>query len=61
MIIEVRRGDPVKIIVQNSKRIGADIMVIGTNGKAGYGALWLSSITFRIFDKTSIPLLLAPI
>jgi len=61
VMFEVRRGDPVKIIVQTSQRIGADMIVMGTHGRVGSDAFWSGSITARIFDNTNIPLLLAPI
>jgi nucleotide-binding universal stress UspA family protein len=58
---EVARGDPSDIIAKTALEIKADLIVMGTHGKAGADAFWSGSVTPRVFNKTNIPLLLVPI
>ncbi len=58
---EVARGDPADVIAKTALEIKADLIVMGTHGKAGADAFWSGSVTPRVFSKTSIPLLLVPI
>jgi nucleotide-binding universal stress UspA family protein len=58
---EVARGEPSDIIAKTALEIKADLIVMGTHGKAGADAFWSGSVTPRVFNKTSIPLLLVPI
>ncbi len=58
---EVARGEPSDIIAKTALEIKADLIVMGTHGKAGADAFWSGSVTPRVFSKTSIPLLLVPI
>lgn len=58
---EVARGDPSDIIAKTALEIKADLVVMGTHGKAGTEAFWSGSVTPRVFNKTNIPLLLVPI
>ncbi len=58
---EVARGEPVAAIVATAERIGADLVVLGTHGKAGTDAFWSGSITPKIAGRTRRPLLLVPV
>lgn len=58
---EVARGEPSDIIAKTALEIKPDLIVMGTHGKAGADAFWSGSVTPRVFNKTSIPLLLVPI
>jgi nucleotide-binding universal stress UspA family protein len=58
---EVARGEPSDIIAKTALEIKADLIVMGTHGKAGADAFWSGSVTPRVFNRTNIPLLLVPI
>jgi nucleotide-binding universal stress UspA family protein len=58
---EVRRGDPATQIVEAAKDSGGDLIVLGTHGKAGFGAFWAGSVAPRVLSMTQIPMLLIPV
>jgi nucleotide-binding universal stress UspA family protein len=58
---EVARGEPSDIIAKTALKRKADLIVMGTHGKAGADAFWSGSVTPRVFNRTNIPLLLVPI
>jgi nucleotide-binding universal stress UspA family protein len=57
----VLRGDPASVIVETAARVDADIIVLGTHGKAGTEAFWAHSVTAGVLGKTTRPLLLVPV
>jgi len=58
---EIRRGDPVRQIVQATRAIEADVIVLGTHGRVGMDALWAGSVVPRLSRDIDKPLLLVPI
>ena len=58
---EVRRGDPASVIVETAAASQADIIVLGTHGKAGLEAFWAHSVAAKVLAKTRLPLLLVPV
>jgi len=58
---EVQRGDPAKLIATVAKKIGADLIVIGTHGKTGMDAFWSGSMAPKISRYSPAPLLLVPV
>jgi nucleotide-binding universal stress UspA family protein len=52
------RGEPSAVIARVAEEIDADMIVLGTHGKAGMDAFWSGSITPKIARQTRIPLLL---
>jgi nucleotide-binding universal stress UspA family protein len=58
---EVRRGDPVALIVRAARQEKADLIVVGTHGKSGMDAFWSNSLTPKIAGTTHLPLLLVPV
>ncbi len=58
---EVARGKVVANIVEAAARVHADLIVIGTHGKAGMDAFWSGSVTPRLSGRSDIPLLLVPL
>ena len=58
---EVRRGDPAKTIIRTARRVGADVIVLGTHGKAGMDAFWSGSLTPLVSSRSHLPLLLVPV
>ena len=59
--MEVERGDPANTIVETSEKTGADLIVLGTHGRAGMDAFWSGSVAPKISSHSSIPLLLVPV
>jgi nucleotide-binding universal stress UspA family protein len=58
---DVRRGDPVVVILGASKRTMADLIVLATHGKTGMDAFWSGSATPNVTSRSVIPLLLVPV
>ncbi len=52
------RGEPATVIAQIADDMKADLIVLGTHGKAGLDAFWSGSITPKIARQTRTPLLL---
>ena len=57
----IRRGDPATAIVEAADAAGADMIVLGTHGKAGMDAFWAGSISPKISGRSKLPLLLVPV
>jgi nucleotide-binding universal stress UspA family protein len=58
---EASRGDPARAIARAAKRLSADLVVMGTHGRAGTKAFWEGSVAARVVARTSAPLLLVPL
>ena len=58
---DVRRGDPVIVILEASKRTRADLIVLATHGKTAMDAFWSGSATPNVTSRSVIPLLLVPV
>lgn len=54
----VGRGDPTEGIIDAAEQIGADLIVMGTHGKAGTNAFWSGSIAPKISTRSRLPILL---
>ena len=57
---EASRGDPAQAIVRAARRLDADMVVMGTHGRAGTVAFWEGSVAARVVSRTRVPLLLVP-
>lgn len=57
---EVRRGDAAAVIVQAAQDTGADVIILGTHGKAGMEAFWSESVAAQVCNRANLPLLLVP-
>jgi len=58
---EVTRGDPARAIARAARRLSADLVVMGTHGRAGTDAFWAGSVAARVVARTRTPLLLVPL
>jgi nucleotide-binding universal stress UspA family protein len=58
---EVVRGDPAGTLLSTAKRVGADLIVLGTHRKTGLEAFWAGSIGPRMSNRSHAPLLLLPL
>jgi nucleotide-binding universal stress UspA family protein len=56
--ITTARGEPSAVIARTAKTFGADVIVLGTHGKAGLEAFWAGSITPKLARQTRTPILL---
>jgi len=58
---ETSRGDPARAIVKAARRLTADLVVMGTHGRAGTDAFWTGSVAAQVVARASVPLLLVPL
>ena len=58
---EIVRGDPAPVIAKTAERLGADLILFGTHGRAGLDAFWNRSVAAAVARRTKIPLLLIPL
>jgi nucleotide-binding universal stress UspA family protein len=58
---EVARGEPVTHLSHAAQRTGADLIVLGTHGKAGLEAYLSGSVAPRLSGRAQAPLLLVPL
>jgi nucleotide-binding universal stress UspA family protein len=58
---EVARGDPADTIIDAAQAIQADVIVLGTHGRAGMDAFWSGSLSPKIANRLRLPLLLVPV
>jgi nucleotide-binding universal stress UspA family protein len=58
---EMSRGDPARAIVKAARRLSADLVVMGTHGRAGTDAFWAGSVAAQVVSRASAPLLLVPL
>ena len=58
---EIARGDPAPVIAKTADKIGADLILFGTHGRAGLDAFWNRSVAASVARRTNIPLLLIPL
>jgi nucleotide-binding universal stress UspA family protein len=59
--LEVRRGDPVRVVLKAARRSGSDIIVMAMHGKSSMDSFWADSLTPKIARRSHIPLLLVPV
>jgi nucleotide-binding universal stress UspA family protein len=58
---EVERGDPASQVVQSAITNHSQLIVLGTHGKSGMDAFWVSSVAPKIVEQTHLPVLLVPV
>jgi nucleotide-binding universal stress UspA family protein len=58
---EASRGDPARAIVRTARRLSADLVVMGTHGRAGTTGFYEGSVAARVTARVHIPLLLVPL
>lgn len=58
---ETSRGDPARAIVASARRLSADLVIMGTHGRAGADALWAGSVAARVVARIQAPLMLVPL
>jgi len=58
---ETARGDPARAIIGSARRLSADLVVMGTHGRAGADAFWAGSVAARVVARVRAPLMLVPL
>jgi nucleotide-binding universal stress UspA family protein len=58
---ETSRGDPARAIIASARRLSADLVVMGTHGRAGADAFWAGSVAARVVAGIQAPLMLVPL
>jgi len=58
---EASRGDPARAIIKAARRIGPDLVVMATHGRAGAGAFFEGSVAARVVARARASLLLVPV
>lgn len=58
--VELRHGDVAEAIVRAAADGSADLIILGTHGKAGTRAFWANSVAARVQGRTELALLLVP-
>jgi nucleotide-binding universal stress UspA family protein len=58
---QLRRGALAEVIVTEARRLGVDMIVMGTLGRVGLNAFWSGSLAPRVTERTHLALLLVPV
>jgi nucleotide-binding universal stress UspA family protein len=58
---DVRRGDPVTVIIETAGQTNVDLVVLATHGKIGMDAFWSGSATRNVANRSTVPMLLVPV
>lgn len=53
-------GRPAQEILRVARRMGTDLIVMGTQGRSGAGRMFFGSVTDRVLRRTTIPVLAVP-
>jgi nucleotide-binding universal stress UspA family protein len=56
----VRRGDPAVRILAHAREVGADIVVLGRSGLAGFGQPYIGSQTRQVLEFAEWPVVVVP-
>jgi len=54
----IARDDPATAIVEQAKRVRADLIVMATHGRAGMGGAWAGSVSNKVLARSPGPFLL---
>jgi nucleotide-binding universal stress UspA family protein len=60
MHVDIDEGDPVDVILTRAADWKADLIVMGTHGRTGFGRLLLGSVTERVLRRAARPVLIVP-
>lgn len=59
--MRVVEGLPFQVILDEAKRLNADLIVMGSHGRTGFGELFMGSVAHKVLSKATIPVLVVPI
>jgi nucleotide-binding universal stress UspA family protein len=58
---EASRGDPARAIVRTTRKLSANLVVMGTHGRAGTTGFYEGSVAARVTARVPVPVLLVPL
>lgn len=61
VVVDVRRGDPARELLQAIIAFAADLVVMSTHARTGLDGFWAGSVGPRVVGSAPCPLLLVPI
>ncbi len=56
--ISIARDDPATAIIEQARRVHADLIVMASHGRAGIGGAWAGSVSNKVLARSSGPFLL---
>ncbi|MDQ2694591.1 MAG: universal stress protein [Pseudomonadota bacterium] len=59
--VRVVEGHPAEVILDEARRSGADLIVMGSRGHTALGEMLLGSVTHKVVMKARLPVLLVPL
>ena len=59
-LCHVVEGDPPAEILKAARRLGSDLIVMGTHGLTGFDRLFFGSTTDRVLRGVTVPLMVVP-
>lgn len=59
--VEVINGHPAETILNEAKRLNADVIVMGSHGKGALEHAFLGSVAEKVLRKTTVPVFIIPI
>jgi nucleotide-binding universal stress UspA family protein len=59
--MRVVEGLPFQVILDEAKRLNADLIVVGSHGRTGLGELFMGSVAHKVLSKATIPVFVVPI
>lgn len=63
LVTEMRviEGLPFRVILDETKRINADLIVMGSHGRTALGEFFMGSVAHKVTNKATVPVLIVPI
>jgi nucleotide-binding universal stress UspA family protein len=59
--MRVVEGMPAQVILDEAKRLNADLIVLGTHGLSALGEIFLGSVAHKVIMRSPVPVFLVPI
>ncbi|MDG4550905.1 MAG: universal stress protein [Candidatus Contendobacter sp.] len=59
--IQIIEGPPARVILEQARRVGAELIVLGSHGHSAIGEAVLGSVAHKVTMKATAPVLLVPI
>ena len=59
--VRVVEGPPAETIMEQAHDAGADLIVMGTHGRAGMGEFMLGSVAHKLMQQSKLPVFLVPL
>ena len=59
--IQIIEGPPARVILEEARRVNAELIVLGSHGHSAIGEAVLGSVAHKVTMKATVPVLLVPI